>query len=120
MSTRSSSPSTPAAAASQTVVNPITGEVSSSNPAAFMETGPYAFGNAPRYLSNVRHSSLTDLDVLLQRKTRINERIGITLHFEALNALNAVVLGAPDVGVTDTNFGYITLTSRRTIRVSLR
>jgi hypothetical protein len=29
-----------------------------------------------------------------------------TLRFEALNALNHVVFGSPDVGVTDTNFGY--------------
>jgi hypothetical protein len=106
MSTRSSSPSTPAAAASQTVVNPNTGELSSFNPAAFTETGTYAFGNVPRYLSNVRNPSLIDMDLLLQRKIRINERMSVNLRFEALNALNTVVFGAPDTTVTDTNFGY--------------
>jgi hypothetical protein len=30
----------------------------------------------------------------------------VTIRFEALNALNNVVFGGPDVGVTDTNFGY--------------
>ena len=80
--------------------------MSSFNPAAFTETGPYVFGNAPRYLSNVRYPSLTDPEVLLQRKIRINKRMSLTLRFEALNALNTVVFGAADVGVTDTNFGY--------------
>jgi hypothetical protein len=96
----------PGESITETVINPKTGEVSSFNPAAFTETGKYAFGNAPRYLSNVRNPPFTDLDVLLQRKIRINERMGITLRFEALNAFNTVVFGPPDVGVTDTNFGY--------------
>jgi len=29
-----------------------------------------------------------------------------TVRFEALNALNNVVFVTPDVGVTDTNFGF--------------
>ena len=96
----------PGQSITQTVTNPTTGEVSSFNPKAFTETGPYAFGNAPRYLSNVRNPPLTDVDVLLQRRININERMFFTLRFEALNALNNVVFGSPDVGVTDTNFGY--------------
>ena len=96
----------PGESITQTVVNPKTGEVSSFNPAAFTETGTYAFGNAPRYLSNVRYPALSDLDALLQRKILIKESMFFTLRFEALNALNHVVFGAPDVGVTDTNFGY--------------
>jgi hypothetical protein len=49
---------------------------------------------------------LTDLDVLLQKKIYIKESMFLTLRFEALNALNHVVFGGPDVAVTDTNFGY--------------
>jgi len=96
----------PGQSITQTVINPTTGEVSSFNPKAFTQTGTYAFGNAPRYLSNVRFPPLTDLDMLLQRKINISERMFFTIRFEALNALNNVVFGAPDVGVTDTNFGY--------------
>jgi hypothetical protein len=96
----------PGQSITQTVVNPKTGEVSSFNPAAFTETGPYAFGNAPRYLSNVRYPALSDVDANLQRKIYIKESMFLTLRFEALNAFNHVVFGAPDVGVTDTNFGY--------------
>jgi hypothetical protein len=97
---------TPVRAITQTVVNPATGQVSSFNPKAFTQTGTYAFGNVPRYLSDVRFPSFTDLDVLLERKINISERMFFTIRFEALNALNNVVFGGPDVGVTDTNFGY--------------
>lgn len=96
----------PGESITQTVVNPKTGEVSSFNPAAFTETGTYAFGNAPRYISSIRNPPLTDLDAALQKRVYIKERIYLTLRFEALNALNNVVFGSPDVGVTDTNFGY--------------
>ena len=41
-----------------------------------------------------------------RRRININERMYLTLRFEALNALNNVVFGGPDTGVTDTNFGY--------------
>jgi hypothetical protein len=96
----------PGQSITQTVVNPTTGQVSSFNPKAFVQTGTYAFGNAPRYLSDVRFPSLTNLDVLLQRKINISERMFFTIRFEALNALNNVVFGGPTVSVTDTNFGY--------------
>jgi hypothetical protein len=47
-----------------------------------------------------------NFDALLQKKINIKEHMGLTLRFEAMNALNTVVFGGPDVGVTDTNFGY--------------
>jgi hypothetical protein len=83
---------------------------------AFMQPGqtahgvgtasPYLFGNAPRYLANVRYPAFTDLDVAVQKRTQITERMSATFRFEALNALNSVVFGGPDATVTDTNFGY--------------
>ena len=113
----------PGESITQTVVNPKTGQVSSFNPAAFTQTGTYAFGNAPRYLSSVRNPPLIDMDVLLQKKIRINERMSVNLRFEALNALNNVVFGAPDTAVTDTNFGYnphVQANSPRIAQVSAR
>jgi Carboxypeptidase regulatory-like domain len=95
-----------------------TGQLSSFNPAAFVETGTYAFGNAPRNLSNVRLPAYTDLDTLLQKVTKINERMSFTVRFEALNALNNVVFGTPDVGVTDTNFGFNPHTQANNPRVA--
>ena len=60
----------------------------------------------------------TDLDTLLQKVTRINERMNFTVRFEALNALNNVVFGTPDVGVTDTNFGFNPHTQANNPRVA--
>src|SRR5262249_42564529 len=82
------------------------GQTSSFNPKAFAETGEFAFGNAPRYLSQARYPSFSQLDALVQKNTRLGERVSFMVRFEALNALNTVVFGAPDVGVTDANFGY--------------
>ena len=108
----------PGQSITQTVVNPKTGEMSSFNPAAFTQTGTYAFGNAPRYLSNVRYPSFTDLDANIQKKFYIKESMFFTLRFEAINALNHVIFGAPDVAVTDTNFGYNAHVQANTPRIA--
>jgi hypothetical protein len=64
------------------------------NPAAFTATPAYAFGNAPRYQSNIHYPDYENLDAFVQKETRFgNERMGITVRFEALNALNTVVFG---------------------------
>jgi hypothetical protein len=82
------------------------GQLSDFNPLAFKQTGVYAFGNAPRYLSSVRFPTYTDLDVLLQKKIQVRESMYFTIRLEAQNALNHVIFGGPDVGAADTNFGY--------------
>lgn len=105
------------------VVNSKTGQLSSFNPAAFTETGVYAFGNTPRYLSNVRFPAYSDLDLLLAKKTQIAKGMSATFRIEALNALNTVVFGSPDIEVTDTNFGYnphTQINSAREIQISAR
>jgi Carboxypeptidase regulatory-like domain len=94
----------------------IKGVYPSFNPNAFMQPGqtahgvgtadPYMFGNTPRYLSDVRYPPYKDIDVLVQKQTKITERMSATIRFEALNVLNSVVFGAPDSTVTDSNFGY--------------
>jgi hypothetical protein len=76
----------------------------------------FLFGNAPRYLSDVRLPAYWDLDALLSKTTKITESMSATLRIEALNALNHPVFGAPDLGVTDTNFGYNTHTQANTPR----
>lgn len=94
----------------------VNGVLPSFNYNAFMEPGqtahgvgtadPYIFGNAPRYLSAVRYPNYWDTDLFFAKTTRITERMSATFRMEALNALNTVVFGAPDLGVSDTNFGY--------------
>lgn len=94
----------------------LNGVMPSFNYNAFMQPGqtahgvgtasPYLFGNAPRYLSDVRNPAFVGFDAFFSKTTKINERMSATFRMEALNALNIVVFGAPDLGVSDTNFGY--------------
>lgn len=88
----------------------------SFNPDALMQPGqtahgvgtadPYMFGDTPRYLSDVRCPPYRDIDLFVQKQTKITGCMSATIRFEALNALNFVVFGAPDTTVTDSNFGY--------------
>jgi len=94
----------------------IGGVYPSFNYNAFMQPGqtahgvgtasPYLFGNAPRYLSSIRYPNFWNMDLFFAKTTKITERMSATFRMEALNALNTVVFGSPDVGVSDTNFGY--------------
>jgi Carboxypeptidase regulatory-like domain/TonB dependent receptor len=91
----------------QKVINPATGQRSFFNPAAFVETGTYAFGDAPRFLSGVNLPSFLELDALLQKKTQITERLSATFRIEMLNATNNVVFAGPATDVsTASTFGY--------------
>jgi hypothetical protein len=100
------------------VTNPTTGQISDFNPAAFIQTGTYAFGNAPRFMSALRNPSYTDLDALLQKQIKFGERMGFTIRLEAQNALNNVVFGGADVGVADTAFGYNPHTQKNNPRIA--
>jgi len=76
------------------------------NPAAFTATPAYKFGNAPRYLSNVRSPNYQNLDLFIQKQTNYYRGLGVTVRFEALNAPNSVVFGAPSANVSSaTTFG---------------
>jgi hypothetical protein len=94
------------------------GQLSDFNPAAFKQTGTYAFGNAPRFMSALRNPAYNDLDLSLQKKVQIRESMGFTIRLEAINALNTVIFGGADTGVTDTNFGYNTHTQKNTPRIA--
>jgi hypothetical protein len=94
----------------------LNGVLPSFNYNAFMQPGqtahgvgtasPYLFGNAPRYLSDVRNPAFADFDAFISKTTKIRKGMSATFRIEALNALNIVVFGSPDLGVSDTNFGY--------------
>jgi hypothetical protein len=94
------------------------GQLSDFNPAAFKQTGTYAFGNAPRFMSALRNPAYADLDASLQKKIQIRESMGFTIRLEAINALNTVIFSGADTGVTDTNFGYNTHTQSNTPRIA--
>ncbi len=85
----------------QKVVSSSTGQRSFFNPAAFVETGTYAFGNAPRFLSGVNQPSFSELDALLEKRTKINERMSWSFRVELLNAFNSVVFSGPATDVSN-------------------
>jgi hypothetical protein len=91
----------------QKVSSPSSGQLSFFNPAAFAETGTYAFGNAPRFLSGVNQPSFSELDALLEKRTKINERMSWSFRVELLNAFNSVVFSGPATDVSNpSTFGF--------------
>jgi hypothetical protein len=71
------------------------------NPAAFVATPAYEFGNSPRYSAHIRYPNYQNWDVFIQKSTKfLGERMGFTIRFEALNALNQVVFGAPAANIS--------------------
>jgi hypothetical protein len=94
------------------------GQLSDFNPAAFKQTGTYAFGNAPRFMSALRNPAYTNLDAFLQKKIQIRESMNFTVRLESQNVLNTVVFAGPDTVVTDTNFGYKTNTQKNNPRIA--
>ncbi len=99
------------------VPNSKTGENSYFNPLAFTETGTFRFGNAPRYLSDVRLPHYQNLDAFLQKETRLAEHMSVTFRAEMINALNTVVFAGPSVNVsTPSTFGYQSQTQENSPR----
>jgi hypothetical protein len=79
------------------------------NPAAFVNTGNYAFGNAPRELSNVRNFFHKDEDLQVGKPfPLIGERLILNFRFDAFNIFNRHSFGCMDGSVGDTNFGAFT------------
>ncbi|HYK88037.1 MAG TPA: TonB-dependent receptor [Acidobacteriota bacterium] len=83
----------------------------SANPA-------FAFGDAPRFFSNVRGPRYNNLDASLQKdfKVPLGERSRLRFQLDAFNLLNHPQFANPDVN-SDANFGRITSTRTSTGRV---
>lgn len=71
------------------------------NPAAFVATPAYMFGNAARWQSKIRYPNFQKLDVFIQKQTKfMDDRMSFTVRFEALNAPNSVVFGPPAANIS--------------------
>lgn len=90
-------------------------------------TGPSdtkkAFGNAPRYFSNIRVPGVNNFNFSLQKDFRIpkGEATRLTFRADFYNALNHPQFGAPNSSPTVSNFGTITSTAidNRTVLLGL-
>ncbi len=90
-------------------------------------TGPgdptKAFGNAPRYFSNIRVPGVNNIDFSLQKdfKLPLGETSRLTFRADLYNAINHPQFGAPNSDPTVSNFGRITYTAinSRTVQLGL-
>ncbi len=90
-------------------------------------TGPgdpaKAFGNAPRYFSDIRVPGVNNIDFSLQKDFRIpkGEQTRLSFRADFYNAINHPQLGAPNSDPTGGNFGTITYTAinSRTVQLGL-
>jgi hypothetical protein len=88
------------------------------NPAAFSQPDAFTFGDAPRFLSNLRGPKYFDWDMGIQKSWRFSDSKRFQFRFEMFNALNHPNFFEPDTnlgdvgtivdGVPTGNFGKIT------------
>ncbi len=82
-----------------------------------------AFGNAPRFFSNIRVPGLNNLDFSLQKDFKLpwREQTRLTFRGDAFNVVNRPQFGAPVSDPTVSNFGSITYTAvgNRTVQLGL-
>jgi len=76
------------------------------NAAAFTNPGLWVLGTAPRVL-DIRGPWNLNENVSLSKKFVIAERVKAELRISYFNLLNRVVLGGPDLTLTDPNFGLV-------------
>lgn len=81
------------------------------NTSAFAQPAPFTFGNAPRYMSNVRAPGLETWDIGLQKWFHWREYLRLQFRAEMFNAFNHVNFYAPDSGFGDASFGRISATT---------
>jgi hypothetical protein len=90
-------------------------------------TGPgdptKAFGNAPRFFSNIRVPGMNNVDFSLQKdfKIPLREQMRLTFQADMFNALNHPQFGSPGTDPTNATFGAITYTAvnNRTVQLGL-
>lgn len=83
-----------------TVERWITGEVFSNPPG-------YTFGNAPRTFGGARSDSTAQVDLTLNKNTRIGERYTVQFRTEFFNLTNTPVFTAPNVNFGNPEFGVV-------------
>jgi len=77
------------------------------NTKAFAQPAPFTFGNAPRYMGNVRAPGLEQFDIGVQKWFKFTENLKLQFRAEMFNAFNRVNFYAPDGNLTDSAFGTI-------------
>jgi hypothetical protein len=93
------------------------------NPAAFIATPSFQFGNASRFLSSVRAPGTLNWDMLVSRRIPLREPFSLDVRGEFFNAFNNVQFAGPNTDISSSSFGHIYLNqvnNARQIQASLR
>jgi hypothetical protein len=93
------------------------------NPAAFSATPSFQFGNAVRYLSDVRAPGTLNWDMLASKRIQLHESLGLEVRAEFFNAFNNVQFAGPNTNISSSSFGQIFLSqvnTPRQIQLSMR
>ncbi len=94
------------------------------NTDAFEQPRDYTFGNAPRYVDDVRYSAVNNWDLSLAKNFRPWEQTRIQFRAEMFNAFNRVQFGRANTTFGNPAFGRVTGTAPgngpRTIQMALR
>ena len=77
------------------------------NAAAFIDPGPWAIGNEPRYMAGMRLPFNYNENIAAAKTFMLTERVRLRIEVQYFNALNRVVFGSPDTNLNDTNFGKV-------------
>lgn len=101
-----------------------TGCISSTEPVAWEEPGPYAIGNAPRLLSNLRTGATRNADLSVMKLFNLTERYRLQFRAEFLNAFNTPTFEGQSANdfITSPTAGEMTSTGNgpRTIQFALK
>jgi hypothetical protein len=92
------------------------------NKSVFSQPAAFTYGNAPRYVSEVRSDATNNMDFGLQKTFPILEKVRLQFRAEAFNAFNHNQFSAPTTNITSPTFGQITSSrsTPRNIQLSLR
>ncbi|MGH7869102.1 MAG: hypothetical protein ACREP9_16050, partial [Candidatus Dormibacteraceae bacterium] len=82
----------------------------------------FTYGNAPRYLSNLRTDCTRNVDFALAKSIQATEALRVEVRADAFNLFNTPIFGSPDSFLTDPTFGQVfgTNNSPREIQLGLR
>jgi hypothetical protein len=94
------------------------------NTDAFEQPVNFTYGNAPRFVDEIRYSHVNNWDLALTKNFRPWERMRIQFRAEMFNAFNRVQFGRANTTFGNTAFGRVTGTAPgntpRTIQLALR
>ena len=88
----------------------------------FSQPATYTFGNVSRTSGYLRAPGVHNVDLSVFKQFAVTEKIKTELRGEAFNAFNTPIFAAPDVVVSDANFGVITAqaNSPRQVQIALK